>query len=329
MPRTAWLVVGIVVTLAAAVAVWLTSSSPRPSAERLCFVRDDQVHCGGAALTFGPRAHFPAGVLGDRLLVVESAGEGEEHVERLLLVALDGGVTELHGDARRARAPAPGDGDVVMESSRAGFSDLWRLSLDGGAEQLTHDGEAGSFEPQRFDGGLVYVSSRDGDPELYLWPSGARLTRHPSEDVAPRLSPDGERVVFVSSREGSDRLYLLPRGGGEPKPLHAEPLDPGPKGKAHREDVERDAVWTPDGREVVFAARAGGGHLRLWAADAQTGAVRALTDGQQDDDQPAVSPDGKWVAFTRGEPGQLWVVPLGGGAATQVAERGWLPRWVR
>ena len=317
---------------------------PQPLPSGLVFISEasgaPQVHAllsdgGERVLTTGPRAHFPAGRFGRGLLVVESQGDGDDHVERLLLLFPDGGVTELLGEARRARSPAAGDGFVIAESSREGFSDLWRLELDGGAVALTHDGEAGSFEPQlRGSSELIYVSSRDGDPELYAMPldGGAtqRLTTNPAEDLAPRLSPDGRVIVFTSSRGGSDALCVLREG--QCAPLHSAPLDPGPKASAAREDVERDAVFTPDGREVVFAARRGGGHLRLWAVEVATGVARAVTDGRQDDDQPAVSPDGRHVVFARGESGrsQLWVVPLRGGEARQLTRgsgASWLPQW--
>lgn len=333
------------VLLVGAAALLLTrgGKSDEPLPAGLVFISEasgaPQVHAllsdgGERVLTVGPRAHFPAGRFGRGLLVVESQGEGDDHVERLLLLSADGGVTELLGEARRARSPAAGEGFVIAESSREGFSDLWRLELDGGAVALTHDGEAGSFEPQlRGSSELVFVSSRDGDPELYAMPLDGgvtqRLTTNPAEDLAPRLSPDGRVIVFTSTRGGSDALYVLRE---PPAPLHGAPLDPGPKANAAREDVERDAVFTPDGREVVFAARRGGGHLRLWAVEVATGTARALTDGKQDDDQPAVSPDGRHVVFARGESGrsQLWVVPLKGGEARQLthgSKASWLPQW--
>ncbi len=317
--------------MAAGAALFFLRAPPADVPSGLVFVSEGQVHRllpdgGDERLTSGPRQHFPAAWLGDRLIVVESVGDGDDHVERLLF--LDG--AELHADARRARSPAVGDGFVIVESSRSGFSDLWLLQLDGGAQQLTQDGEAGSFEPQLSGGEVFFASSRDSDPELYAMPLDGgvarRLTVDPSEDVTPRVRD--ERVVFVSSRGGSDALYVLPREGGTPKPLHVEPLEPGPKAPEAREDVERDAVFTPDGREVVFAARRGGGRLRLWAVELASGKARALTDGTHDDDQPAVSPDGKRVAFVRGDAArpEVWVMPLQGGKATRVAS-GWLPRW--
>lgn len=341
--RALFILAALVVVSAGAAFVFLRRAPVEPLPPGLVFVSEEsgapQVHAlladgGERALTSGPRAHFPAGRFDGRLLVVESQGEGDDHVERLLLLSSDGGVTELLGEARRARSPAAGDGFVIAESSREGFSDLWRIELDGGALALTHDGEAGSFEPQLGPGELVYVSSRDSDPELYTVPLDGgvtrRLTTNPAEDLAPRLSPDGRVIVFTSSRGGNDALCVL--RDGECAPLHPSPLDPGPKASVAREDVERDAVFTPDGREVVFAARRGGGHLRIWAVEVATGKSRALTDGAQDDDQPAVSPDGRHVAFARGESGrsQLWVMPLQGGEARQLTHGkggAWLPQW--
>lgn len=337
---------GVVLIGAVATWAWIASLPPRSSFQ-LAYVCEasgtPQVHAllpdgGEEVWTTPPHSHHPSAAFKGGLLFIESDGEADAHLERLLWRQADGGVVEVHPENKRVRSPFPAGDQVLLESGLDGFSDIFLANLDGSALQLTHDGELGSFQPELSHGNVVYVSSRNGDPDLCERPldggTTRRLTEHPGEDVAPRVSPDGKTVAFVSTRGGTDSIFLLNREDLGVKPLHATPLDPGPKAKAVREDIEREQLWTKDGREVVFAARSKGGHLRIWAVEAATGKARALTDGKQDDDQPALSPDGTWIAFARGEAGQsqIWVVPLKGGKPEQLthgAGARWLPRWLR
>ncbi len=63
--------------------------------------------------------------------------------------------------------------------------------------------------------------------------------------------------------------------------------------------VVGDAYWpsaTPDGRAVVFTASEGGS-VDVWKKVLATGELVRLTDHSAEDEDPAVSPDGKRVAF--------------------------------
>jgi Tol biopolymer transport system component len=79
--------------------------------------------------------------------------------------------------------------------------------------------------------------------------------------------------------------------------------------------------WFPDGRRLVVAARKRAGepaslHLLEPGADGSV-ARRALTQARGGDDQsPAASPDGAWVAFVRED--RLMRVDLDGGRLTRL-----------
>lgn len=67
---------------------------------------------------------------------------------------------------------------------------------------------------------------------------------------------------------------------------------------------------TVDATEIVFAY---GGSL--WSVPRQGGEAVRLTAGNRVDSQPVISPDGRWIAFTGAEQGNLdvYVMPAAGG----------------
>lgn len=68
---------------------------------------------------------------------------------------------------------------------------------------------------------LVFMSSRDGNPEIYALNLVSkrlnRLTDDPGYDTAPQLK--GERILFQSNRDGAQRLYSMNVDGSELSPV--------------------------------------------------------------------------------------------------------------
>src|SRR5262245_6040593 len=111
-------------------------------------------------------------------------------------------------------------------------------------------------------------------------------------------------------------------------------LGPPVAGAARRPMVEQDIyrfVWvadpqiSPDGSRVVYVrvtadSAADEYRTSLWLVETSGGAPRALTAGPRDG-QPRWSPDGRTLAFVRGaegKPGQIHLLPMAGGEATQL-----------
>ena len=78
-----------------------------------------------------------------------------------------------------------------------------------------------------------------------------------------------------------------------------------------------DAVWTRDGRSIVFSTNLTG-RYNLWTMPAMGGFPRQLTVSDDPQSGLATSPDGKWLIFEADRAGaeiyDLFAVPLAGGA---------------
>ena len=149
---------------------------------------------------------------------------------------------------------------------------------------------------------IAFVSDRTGDYEIFLRQvSGGpslNLTNNPADDVQPAFSPDGRQIAFVSSRTGtSDVLYgqpdvpllggdiwVMPALGGSPRRI----VDKG-----------NFPSWSRDSKSLLYTAGPWFGQ-RIYQVSASGGTPRAIPiafppDGA--DLQPAISGDGKLVAF--------------------------------
>jgi tol-pal system beta propeller repeat protein TolB len=173
---------------------------------------------------------------------------------------------------------------------------------------------------------VVFVSSREGDPELYVMRADGsdvrRLTAFYREDLSPRWGPDGKWISFLSDREGRVRVFVVKPDGTGLRAVSGSTV----KGE------EREPVWTPDGQKLAFVAKGKDEKARIWVASVAGGEPVALTDGQSTNDQPEWSPDGKYLVFSSDRTGdvELFLMRADGSGQTQLTHSkgaDWLPRW--
>lgn len=158
---------------------------------------------------------------------------------------------------------SPGWTWLTFVSDRTGNADIFAIRADCNAArsderdcglvQLTDDPADDLLPAWSPDGRwIAFVSTRDGNPEIYLMRRDGsdlrRLTDDPGGDWRPAWLPDGSGLVFTSDRAGSNDLYRLALDEdmrpGDLTQLTASPGD------------ERDPAVAPDGT-IYYVVGAG------------------------------------------------------------------------
>ncbi|WP_245931230.1 hypothetical protein V5P93_004421 [Actinokineospora auranticolor] len=212
----------------------------------------------------------------------------------------------------RVSAPTAGDPVLLLEEDRCVDSPAW---LDGGlvvARTTARTRNVATMQDIRPDGADprdLGVEVLTEDPAA-LTDSNRLFNPNPGFDPWTQrqsYSPDGRRIAVsrFETIEGrrSQRVWITDADGlnGAPMPLADRKVG----------DWETDAAWSPDGTLVAVARRSPGapnregGPSRVVIVRVDTGEVVARLrnpdpNADQDDGQPAWSPDGRVLAFSRG-----------------------------
>ncbi|MDX1494258.1 MAG: protein kinase, partial [Longimicrobiales bacterium] len=132
-----------------------------------------------------------------------------------------------------------------------------------------------------------------------------RLTRAEAEDRMATWHPNGRDILFISSRDGDRKVWSRRADGtGEPSLLIDFDMP------------VAEMSWAPDGRFLVLRTAGTGGieggrDLYLWDSESDEPPRRLLAQ-EVDEASPAVSPDGRWLAYTSNESNryELYVRPF-------------------
>jgi serine/threonine protein kinase len=174
-----------------------------------------------------------------------------------------------------AKEPASAP-EVVPLTSYAGSERSPSFSPDGNQVAFSWNGE----KQDNFD---IYV-------KLIGSPTPLRLTTNPADDVSPAFSPDGRSIGFVRTSKERATFIVIPSIGGPERIVAEAAVADVPGFRLRRPSFG----WFPGGEWVVTEG--------LTLLSTESGETRSLTSPPQKsspDNSPAVSPDGRTVAFSR------------------------------
>jgi serine/threonine-protein kinase len=276
-------------------------------------------------------------------LPVGAALRGQYADGWLYFVRPAGQVDAVRFDARsasvRGDVVSTGEQAVVARAGQGEFAAGSRLLVLGGRARailvaLSPDGkrtvlydQPGTYHNPRVspDGRLILIDRDRGGPDgRDVWTLDiashalARLTTVGDAHDAVWM-PDGKHFTYLSFKTKGGPIVTASVDGGEPWRLIGVP------------NANNPGQWLPDGSAYV-----GGVVNALNSGDIElispSGARTPLVSSRFDNHSPAISPDGKWLAYVSDETGatQVYVRPLRGGgrelASQEAAEE---PVWTR
>ncbi len=161
-------------------------------------------------------------------------------------------------------------------------------------------------------GTLAYMPSSAAGSRFLLVEADRRGTERiildsPDRYANPRFAPDQQRISLdIEAARSAADVWVLDRVRGSRLRITSEPA------------ADFGAVWTPDGRDLIYMSERPLFELYRRAADASRPPEPLLT-GTHDRINGSVSADGRLLAFTLSVPAsaELWTVPLQGKADAQ------------
>jgi len=209
------------------------------------------------------------------------------------------------------------------------------------------------------DGTLVWASDENIDQSLTRYSRAGQtlgpLNVAPGWLYYPRLSPDDRRLAYTRATRGTADIWLHDLETGTNMPLTTDP------------GYDEQAIWSPDGRKVAHEAAGGviavqtldgsapvvpvssdaladidswSGTTLLGSRErgqtgrdlayldlAKPGEMRSLTNEPGNEDGSALSPDGRWLAFSHEPAGrpEVVVAPLRRDGDGLSLGRPWVP----
>jgi serine/threonine-protein kinase len=173
-------------------------------------------------------------------------------------------------------------------SFRSGGTSGWALSPDGKRLAVSIRTEQSNED--------IWIKELDRGPL-------SRLTFADNSDIRPRWTPDGRTVTFLSDRAGNFDLFERRADGTGADSLMLDLQQP-----------VFEAAWSHDGQWIVLRAGAAGARNIFALRVGQDTLPRPLLAGPYDEEQPALSPDGRWLAYVSDETGrpEVFVRPFPG-----------------
>lgn len=271
--------------------------------------------CSTIGLASASRA---AGLLDDEpRLYTAGAGAGDADSSYENATASDWNVNEAHGPGDTLRFETdeatwvsvdvhPDGSKLVLDI----LGDLYTLPISGGVATRLTSGPAYDVQPRWSPDGryVLFTSDRGGSDDIWMMTAEGRDLRPVTQDLGhevncPAWCPEGDYIVAKKrltdfSSIGTTELWMYNIYGGDGIRLTKKDELP----------EINEPVCSPDGRFIYFSARESRyqynrnvfqGIYQIQRYDRKTGERTTVTDGYGGSGRPALSHDGKKMAFVR------------------------------
>jgi serine/threonine protein kinase/Tol biopolymer transport system component len=208
------------------------------------------------------------------------------------------------------------DGSSIFTTAKAqgaSFFQLWHLTRDGSARQITNDLSDYLALSLKSDASSLVTIQRQILSDVWTSPANdvARATPITSGfgryfDI--RWTPDGG-VIYASDASGSAKIYEMGADGSQPRILSEAGRNYGP-------------AISPDGRYIAFHSNRTG-NFQIWRANRDGTNPVQLTNTETECHWPQFSADGKSIVFEHFKPdqkGSLWLVSVDGGTPRKLTD---------
>ncbi len=167
---------------------------------------------------------------------------------------------------------------------------------------------------------FVWDGPSGGNFDIYVLPMGGdvpvRLTTDPAADRSPAWSRDGRQIAFIRDAAAGRQLHVMDASGGSVRHV-ADLTIPA---MFPQLNIPRLVEWSKDGRDLLVAEQdTPRAPYSIKLVSIGTGEKRPLTSPPSygiGDRDPAVSADGRFIAFTRSPSAvtsDIYMMPLAGG----------------
>ncbi len=217
------------------------------------------------------------------------------------------------------------DGNKIVYSSERGRQwGIYLLDFEIMTEKKIFGSKGTNIAGGFFPNGerITLSSTKDGTPDIYVLSlrdeSVSRLTpASQGIEVSPVVSPDGSLIAFVSDRGGSPQVYTMRADGSDIRRVTFEG------------SYNTSPGWSPRGDRIVFSCRREKNQICIVKPD---GTAPAQLTGSGNNEDPAFSPDGRYITFSSDRDGgkAIYIMRANGEAQKKISPQGlrsYGPRW--